>query len=417
MRANHKRTAGIGLAAAALGYACLRPTEISVEITAAPALCGALETTVSSAAPGQVGPVAEASARVKGCPESSSKGAVGSIVIVPSGDKGARVEIRVVAAIGRSPEGCAPGKFAGCIEARRILRYVKHEPLPLPIELRESCVGVECASGTSCVDGGCFPYDPEAGGYCDPATGACVPADAGALLPDAGADATPGPCPTGRGPVMVRVVLPNATFCIDSTEVTDAQFAAFAATKPDPNSQIPACRWNTGLPPAPLDSLPIVQVNWCHANAFCAWAGKRLCKTLDGSRPFLNDASAQTSEWYLACSNGGQRQYPYGDTYDPEACKTPGAKSPDPNRRAVGLYPTCVGGFPGIFDLSGGVHEWVDGCDVDVGPNDQCRTEGSSYSHPLPAEHACSFAEASADGGYDHRTASGDDVGFRCCAD
>jgi sulfatase modifying factor 1 len=420
MRANTKRTAWFAALVAAVAFACLRPTEITVNVTAEPALCATLQTTIATGAPGNVVSVAEASARVTGCPRDTTAGDLGSVVVVPSGDRGAKIEVRVVAAVGKSPEACTPTSFEGCIEARRVLRFAKHQPLELPIALHASCIGVQCPDGTACVDGRCFVYDPDSQAYCDPASPTCAPVDAGAgvgvdaVTPSS--DAAPGPCPAGGGPTMVRVTLPGGvTFCIDSTEVSDSQFAAFVATKPDVTKQIPACKWKTAFAAANVDDLPVIHVDWCDANAFCAWAGKRLCKTLDGALPSLNDAATSKSEWHLACSGGGGHAYPYGDIYQPEACMTEGAIRPDPNRRAVGLYPTCVGGFPGIFDLSGGVHEWVDGCDGDTGPNDLCRTEGGSWEHPRTAQ-TCAYSEALA--GYEERNNdTGTDVGFRCCAD
>ncbi len=415
MRANTKRRAWFAVSAGAVAFACLRPTEITVKVTAEPGLCAGLQTTIAVGRPGDVVPISEASARVTGCPRDAASGDLGSIVLVPSGsDRGARLEVRVVAALGKSPDACAAAGFAGCIEARRALRYARHVPLDLPIVLYARCIGVRCPDGTTCVDGRCFLYDSESEGYCDPASPSCKSVDGGADVgTEGGSDAgPPAACPSGRGPSMVRVTLPGSTFCIDATEVTGNHYAAFLATSPPPASHIAACAWKKEFGAAFPDDLPVASVDWCDANAFCAWAGKRLCKARDGSLPSASDASTGTTEWTLACSAGGRHIFPYGDTYDPEACRTEPAPDKDTNLRPVGLYPSCVGGFPGIFDLSGGVHEWTDGCFGTGGASasDLCRQQGGSYTHPA-AEQTC-VSEASIP-----RASKYDDLGFRCCAD
>jgi formylglycine-generating enzyme len=414
MRANTKR-ACVAVAVAAIAVSCLKPTEIQVSVTADPALCAALQTTIAAGEPGALVSVAETSARAAGCPGDPAKGDVGSIVVIPSGDRGAKIEVRVVAAVGKDPEACSPTSFDNCIEARRVLRFAKHQPLPLPVTLHASCIGKQCPDGSACVDGQCFLYDDEAQGYCNPGDPTCTPVGA-----DGGADAepdgvAPAACPSGRGPDMVRVSLRGATFCIDTTEVTDAQYAQFLATKPDLTQQIPVCLWNTGFGAAPYDDKPVANVDWCDAHAFCAWAGKRLCKTLDGSLPSAADASTATSEWYLACSSGGRFAYSYGPTYDAEACKTLPAADHDTDRRAVKLYSTCVGGFPGIYDMCGGVHEWVDGCLGTAGDGDVCRHEGGAYDHPQ-ADQTCDFSVPNAKAALTRGTTF-PDLGFRCCAD
>jgi hypothetical protein len=82
-------------------------------------------------------------------------------------------------------------------------------------------------------------------------------------------------CPGTAGPTPVRV----GTFCIDSTEVTNAQYAAFLATRPNAAGLPHACDNKTSFAPANnwrLDeqgSHPVLGVDWCDAAAFCRWAG------------------------------------------------------------------------------------------------------------------------------------------------
>jgi hypothetical protein len=99
-------------------------------------------------------------------------------------------------------------------------------------------------------------------------------------------DSIAGSCPSGLpGPAMVPAgafALP--TMCIDATEVTNAHYAAFLASSPAPGSGPGACTWNVRYeplfhwpPPPERAAFPVVDVDWCDAFAYCAWAGKRLC--------------------------------------------------------------------------------------------------------------------------------------------
>lgn len=67
--------------------------------------------------------------------------------------------------------------------------------------------------------------------------------------------------------VMIR------PFLIDEAEVSNAEYLAFldATGHPEPDSWQP-----TGRPPAAWGDLPVVNVSWHDANAYCLWAGKRL---------------------------------------------------------------------------------------------------------------------------------------------
>ena len=257
------------------------------------------------------------------------------------------------------------------------------------------------------------------------------------IRPDPGGAAGPS-CPSGRGPRMVAIVLPGvASFCIDSTEVSQAQYAQFLAAKVDPAKQsrdlcvkrnltfeplvnVGPEDWK-GCPPgiwAPetRGEMPASCVDHCDAVAFCEWAGKRLCGAIGGGpRPAdEKDVYPGNSEWYLACSQGGKYKYPYGDTYEDGKCvDPPGAGEPGQltgtfSPRAAG--PSACHGqeppFDGLFEMVGNVSEW----------DDHCRAEGlcsvrGGGGEAVPAIDCTSIAETSA-----HNSAF---LGFgiRCCAD
>jgi formylglycine-generating enzyme len=195
------------------------------------------------------------------------------------------------------------------------------------------------------------------------------------------------------------MVLAGGT-CIDSTEVRKADYALFlaAAVKPLPPDR---CAWNntytptSGWPPAPgLDGThPVTNVDWCDAYVYCAWAGKRLC-TLP--------------EWYSSCSAGGAATYPYGNGFKSGACNG-GAVGNDASV-FVGSFPDCVGGYPGIFDMSGNVLEWADSCaDGGLPQDDTCAANGGDYTDN-DVNLACNSNDPHV------RDVKQRNLGFRCCA-
>lgn len=258
------------------------------------------------------------------------------------------------------------------------------------------------------------------------AGGSGGPADAGGAGGDAGgADSgTAAGCSGGSGPKMVPVSSPaGGKYCIDATEVSQAQYAEFlAATQAAPPTQPSVCSWNTSfawesgtakcpagsINPASKAAYPMACIDWCDARAYCAWAGKRLCGRIGGgANSYTDHAKAAASEWYSACSNKGTSLYPYGTTYSASACT-----SAQP--RPVGSAPACAGGFPGLLDMSGNVWEFEDSCSASAGSGDCCRIRGGGFGVVNPGNTLrCDDV-----GGLcitrSHREQT---VGFRCCAD
>jgi formylglycine-generating enzyme required for sulfatase activity len=253
-------------------------------------------------------------------------------------------------------------------------------------------------------------------------------ADAGGMRADAG-----GKCPTGLpGPPLVEVPAPGGgRYCIDATEVTNAQYKAFLDTGPSTSGQPVECGFNTTLvpddgsspdtwPATGKDDYPVGYVDWCDAHAYCQWAGKRLCGKIGGGPNGYRDyADATKSEWFNACSMGGVNKYPYGDSYQQTTCVgndydgMSGYQTSSDVAQPVGSATGCHGTafpFDAIFDLSGNEFEWEDSCDAATGMADWCRARGGYYG-TFASGLVC---DDNAIGGRDYLL---ENWGFRCCAD
>jgi formylglycine-generating enzyme required for sulfatase activity len=211
-------------------------------------------------------------------------------------------------------------------------------------------------------------------------------------------------------------MVPVDGFCIDSTEVTNAQYAQFVASKAgDVSGQPATCSWNGSYVPTASCSLataaaaPVTCIDWCDAYAYCAWAGKRLCGHIGGGpNTVAAGALADSDQWYRACSHAGEHKFPYGDTYVAQTCndQARGVNAPI----AVGTSPSCTGGYPGLFDMSGNVVEWTDGCDGTAGAADGCLIRGGAYDDDGPSGILeCATISTNA------RQSVDATKGFRCC--
>jgi hypothetical protein len=249
-----------------------------------------------------------------------------------------------------------------------------------------------------------------------------------------GAAGSPG-CPL-MGAEMANVPIPTGapgnpgTYCVDRTEVTAEQYAAWVATNPSTAGQPASCSWNNSFAPQasagttncenlalyydpgghPLR--PVVCVDWCDAFAYCKSVGKRLCGAFGGGSVAPGAlANSKSDEWFDACSADGTKAYPYGATYDGARCV--GLDYGSVASIDVGTAVNCVGGYPALHDMSGNVAEWEDGCSASIGSNDPCPIRGGYFnSSDLPSNSAaCNAAPTTP------RSRLSRQIGFRCCFD
>lgn len=84
-------------------------------------------------------------------------------------------------------------------------------------------------------------------------------------------------CPNERGPKMV---LTNGR-CVDTTEISAAQYAAAVHTDLNSVPRYSYCEKSLATEPPSADDLPVTNITWCDASAYCSWAGKHLCTALE----------------------------------------------------------------------------------------------------------------------------------------
>jgi sulfatase modifying factor 1 len=247
------------------------------------------------------------------------------------------------------------------------------------------------------------------------------------VVSDTSIDALPfdGGCPGHAGPAMVRV----GSFCIDSTEVRNADYVVFLQADGGGAFHVPACAWKSnydhdaGWTPLGTAQWPATNLDWCDAYVYCLWAGKRLCGDPSGGpAAYLSWADSAHDQWYAACSGDAGAAYPYGAIFDENACDGRLADGGFPEGAAtyslepVASRASCQGTTSGVYDLSGNAAEWEDCCDPSSSSDaaDQtCRIRGGSANSDS-ARLRCD-APSSFPNPYGRRSLT-DDLGFRCCA-
>ncbi len=270
-----------------------------------------------------------------------------------------------------------------------------------------------CATAALCVGGICKPP------ACPANDKKCVGNSLGTCNADQTAyDTVPCTLPQGacennacvnRGPTPIPLGTPLKAW-VDSTEVTNAQYNAFLASKPVAASQPSYCSFNSDFGmPGPDDQKPVVNVDFCDARAYCEWAGKRLCGGFNGqSSTFGGAADPSLDQWTFACQGPLGFKYPYGASFNMTNCQGPSVAS----SAVVKSKDSCQGGFGGLYDMSGNVAEWEDACTAQAGKDDICIVRGGSWNSSTGADLACDTTNSTKT-----RDTKSDSIGFRCCAD
>ena len=135
-----------------------------------------------------------------------------------------------------------------------------------------------------------------------------------------------------------------AAFYIDKYEVTNGQYAKFISETGHRKPKF----WDDPLLNAPEQ--PVVGVNWEDAEAYAAWAGKRL--------PTAN-------EWEKAARSVDGRLYPWGNDYDATLGNFDDGGGMDGSRDGYAMASAPVGNFIegispyGLHDMAGNVWEWI----------------------------------------------------------
>lgn len=203
----------------------------------------------------------------------------------------------------------------------------------------------------------------------------------------------PKPCPE-------NMILIEDTFCIDKYEAYIEGHSPY---------EVPT----GGVAVTAPNVVPQGYISGDIAQKACLAAGKRLCTI---------------NEWMRTCQGPYGYTYPYGNTYDPEACNVTRDEHPinsywgnDPNKwdyahmndpginqqpdtvDLTGSNPKCVT-YEGAYDMHGNLHEWI---------SDPAGTfKGGYYADGSINGKGCYYTTTAHSFTYhDYST------GFRCCAE
>ncbi len=149
--------------------------------------------------------------------------------------------------------------------------------------------------------------------------------------------------PKGRADEWPQRTVHVDAFAIDTVEVTNERYMTFVATT---GHRSPPNPYGTGvlLSVKGIEQLPVVQVTWYDAKAYCAWAKKRL---------------PTEAEWEKAARGSDGRTFPWGeDAPTPKRANYDREWLDDKTLHAVGSLPSGDSPY-GIKDMSGNAREWV----------------------------------------------------------
>ena len=137
-------------------------------------------------------------------------------------------------------------------------------------------------------------------------------------------------------------------FAISRHPITQAEFKAFLAEE---GTQSGFKCWDgpETVPGEDQPRLPALGITRDAAEAYAKWLSRR------EGRSFRLPTN---NEWEKAARGVDRRAFPWGNDWEPTFCNGPDGFARDPRPRAVGSSPEDCSVY-GVFDLAGGVAEWV----------------------------------------------------------
>ena len=207
-------------------------------------------------------------------------------------------------------------------------------------------------------------------------------------------------------------------FVIDALEVKAGDYCACVndnASCTDPTIPLPGAKpncqaWQSSPPDPPLDAHPVFGIDWDQADAYCAWAGMRLCTE---------------HEWEKAARGTDGACYPWGSTApdcDKAVMDAGGGAGCGEGHELPGGLKTFGKSPYGAFDMVGNVAEWVaDWYQADYyAASPQVNPPGpdSGSAHVVRGGHwqDAGSPELST-WNRDSNSSTDQKIGFRCCAD
>jgi len=138
------------------------------------------------------------------------------------------------------------------------------------------------------------------------------------------------------------------TFYIDKYELTNGRYLQFVTETGHRFPQHPTDQtkglWKGNMMPESVTDLPVINVDWHDADAYCRWAGKRLPTEAEWEK-----AAKGPNDWRFAWGDiePTQEHANFNQTWRGEATLT-----------QVGIYEKGKSPY-GVYDVAGNVWEWV----------------------------------------------------------
>lgn len=133
-------------------------------------------------------------------------------------------------------------------------------------------------------------------------------------------------------------------FRIARYPVTNAEYLRYVLD--DPNAERPTC-WAHGVYPIAASNQPVYALSPDAADSYARWLSAKT------GRSFRLPTEA---EWEYAATGGDGRQFPWGESWDPDRANT--AESGPLTTTPVGMYVEGDSPF-GVADMAGNVEEYV----------------------------------------------------------